>query len=88
VIERTAYVYRKAQQRRLVRGRTINAILAAASYIACRDLNVPKTLKEVAAASSLKLKTLSKSYRVLVFKLNISTPPVIDPMKCIVKVCK
>jgi transcription initiation factor TFIIB len=86
VIERTAYVYRKAQQRRLVRGRTINAILAAASYIACRDLNVPKTLKEVAAASSLKLKTLSKSYRVLVFKLNISTPPVIDPMKCIVKV--
>src|SRR6266498_25362 len=86
VIERTAYVYRKAQQRRLVRGRTIDAILAAASYIACRDLNVPKTLKEVAAASGIKLKILSKSYRVLVFKLNISTPPVIDPMKCIVKV--
>src|SRR6266540_4273396 len=68
-------------------GRTeIDAILAAASYIACRDLNVPKTLKEVAAASGIKLKILSKSYRVLVFKLNISTPPVIDPMKCIVKV--
>ena len=49
MIERTAYIYRKAQQRGLVRGRTIDAILAAASYIACRDLNVPKTLKEVAA---------------------------------------
>jgi transcription initiation factor TFIIB len=45
VIERTAYIYRKAQQRGLVRGRTIDAILAAASYIACRGLNVPKTLK-------------------------------------------
>jgi transcription initiation factor TFIIB len=90
VIERTAYIYRKAQQRGLVRGRTIDAILAAilaaASYIACRDLNVPKTLKEVAAASGIKLKILSKSYRVLVSKLNISTPPIIDPMKCIVKV--
>ena len=86
VIERTAYIYRKARQRGLVRGRTIDAILNAAIYIACRDLNVPKTLKEVAAASGIKLKILSKSYRVLVSKLNISTPPVIDPMKCIVKV--
>src|SRR6478672_3008896 len=86
VIERTAYIYRKARQRRLVRGRTIDTILAATSYIACRDLNVPKTLKEVAAASGIKLKILSKSYRVLVSKLNISTPPIIDPMKCIVKV--
>ena len=86
VIERTAYIYRKARQRGLVRGRTIDAILNAAIYIACRDLGVPKTLKEVAAASSIKLKTLSRSYRVLVTELDISTPPVIDPMKCIVKV--
>jgi transcription initiation factor TFIIB len=86
VIERTAYIYRKARQRGLVRGRTIDAILNAAVYIACRDLNVPKTLKEVADASGIKLKTLSKSYRTLVTELNLSTPPVIDPMKCIVKV--
>jgi transcription initiation factor TFIIB len=86
VIERTAYIYRKARQRRLVRGRAIDAILSAAMYIACRDLGVPKTLKEVAAASSIRLKTLSRSYRVLVTELDISTPPVIDPMKCIVKV--
>ena len=86
MIERTAYIYRKARQRGLVRGRTIDGILTAAIYIACRDLGVPKTLKEVAAASSLRLKTLSRSYRVLVTELDISTLPVIDPMKCIVKV--
>src|SRR5436309_1539241 len=86
VIERTAYIYRKARQRGLVRGRTTDGILTAAIYIACRDLGVPKTLKEVAVASSLRLKTLSRSYRILVTELEISTPPVIDPMKCIVKV--
>jgi len=86
VIERTAYIYRKARQRRLVRGRAIDAILTAAIYIACRDLGVPKTLKEVAAASSIRFKILSRSYRILVTELDISTLPVIDPMKCIVKV--
>ena len=86
VIERTAYIYRKARQRGLVRGRTTDGILTAAIYIACRDLGVPKTLKEVAAASSVRFKTLSRSYRILVTELDISTPPVIDPMKCIVKV--
>jgi transcription initiation factor TFIIB len=85
VIERTAYIYKKARQRRLVRGRTTDGILTAAVYIACRDLGVTKTLKEVAAASSLRLKTLSRSYRILLTELDISTPPVIDPMKCIVK---
>ena len=86
VIERTAYIYRKARKRGLVRGRTIDGILTAAIYIACRDLGVPKTLKEVAAAISIRFKTLSRSYRILVTELDISTPPVIDPMKCIVKV--
>ena len=49
-------------------------------------MGVPKTLKEVAAAISIRFKTLSRSYRILVTELDISTPPVIDPMKCIVKV--
>jgi transcription initiation factor TFIIB len=86
VIERTAYIYRKARKRGLVRGRTTDGILTAVIYIACRDLGVPKTLKEVAVASSIRLKTLSRSYRILVTELDISTPPVTDPMKCIVKV--
>ena len=49
VIERTAYIYRKAQHRGIIKGRTISSILAAALYIACRGLGVPKTLKEIAA---------------------------------------
>ena len=66
IVEKTAYIYRKAQQRGLVHGRTISAVLDAALYIACRELGIPKSLKEIAHASNTKRKTLAKSYRLLV----------------------
>lgn len=85
VVEKAAYTYRKAQQRGIVRGRTIDSILGAAVYAACRELGVPKTLNEVAQASSIREKRLSKAYRILSIELGISIPN-LDPMKCIVKV--
>jgi transcription initiation factor TFIIB len=33
IIEKTAYIYRKAQEKHLTRGRSVSAILAAAIYI-------------------------------------------------------
>ena len=85
IVEKTAYIYRKAQERGLVRGRTIHSMLAAAVYAACRELGIPKTLKEIATASSIRRRMLAKNYRVLKLELDISTP-MVDPMKCIVKV--
>ncbi len=85
IVEKTAYIYRKAQQRGLVRGRTISAVLYAAMYIACRELGIPKTLKEIAVANNIKRTTLAKSYRLLINKLDIKIPN-IDPTKCITKV--
>jgi transcription initiation factor TFIIB len=85
IVEKTAYIYRKAQQRGLVRGRTISAVLHAAMYIACRELGIPKTLKEIAVANNIKRTTLAKSYRLLINKLDIKIPN-IDPTKCITKV--
>ena len=85
VVEKTAYIYRKAQERGLVRGRTISAILAAAIYISCRQAGVGKTLKDIAQGTSVKPKTLSQSYRILLTELDIKSP-MLDPMRCIVKV--
>ena len=85
VVEKTAYIYRKAQQRGLVRGRTISAVLDAALYIACRELGIPKTLKEIAQVNNTKRKALAKSYRLLISELDIKIP-IIDPMRCIIKV--
>lgn len=51
IIEKTAYVYRKAHERRLVRGRTTSAILAASLYIVCREIGPPLTLKDISEIS-------------------------------------
>ena len=85
IVEKTDYIYRKAQQRGLVRGRTISAILDAATYVACRESGIPKTLKEIAGANNIKRKALAKSYRLLINKLDIKIP-IVDPTKYITKV--
>lgn len=85
IVEKSAYIYRKAQERMLIRGRTISGILAAAIYIACRELGTPRTLKDIATDSAIKLKEVARSYRILYFELDLKMP-LVDPMKCIVKV--
>ena len=85
IVEKTAYIFRKAHGRQLVRGRTIDGMLAAALYIVCREMGTSITLKDIAAASNLTYKDISRNYSVLVFELDIKIP-LVDPMKCIVKV--
>jgi transcription initiation factor TFIIB len=74
IVEKTAYIYRKAEKRGIIRGRTIPSILAASLYIACREMLAPKTLKEVAKASNIRVKTLSKEYRLLLTELDLKVP--------------
>src|SRR5919106_1311861 len=85
VVEKTAYIYRKAQSRGMVRGRTVSAMLAAAIYIACREMRVGKTLKDIAQGTNVRPKTLSQSYRILLTELDIKAP-MLDPIRCIAKV--
>lgn len=47
VAERAAYIYRKILEHGLVRGRTITGMVGAAIYIACKDLNTPRDIKEI-----------------------------------------
>lgn len=85
IIEKTAYIYRKAQERGLVRGRTISSVLAAALYIACRESGTSRTLKDIASISNIKRKDIARTYRLLVLELNYKIP-MVDPIKCIVRV--
>jgi len=85
VKERAAVIYRKALDSGLVRGRSIAAIAAAALYAACRATETPRTLKEVAAASSVKRKDVARCYRLLLRELNIKMP-VEDPVRCVSKI--
>ena len=84
-IEKIAYLYRKIQERKLIKGRTIKGALAVASYIACRELGVPRTLKEIAKISNLKEKEIARIYRKVMFELDLKIPQV-DSLKEIIKI--
>jgi transcription initiation factor TFIIB len=84
-IEKAAYIYRKAQLKRLIKGRSITALLTAAVYASCREMMIPRTLKDMTTASNVRRKTISRMYRLLVFELDLKVP-LADPMKCIAKV--
>ena len=85
VIENTAYLYRKAQQRKFLRGRSISGVVCTATYIACRDLGISKTMREIAAASNVKQKNIARVYRQLVREFDYKVPN-IDPIKCVARV--
>lgn len=85
VIEKAAYIYRKVQQKRMIRGRTIAAALAASIYVASREAGVPRTLAEVASIGNVSYKGISKAYRQIVWNLDLKVP-MVDPIKCIVKI--
>lgn len=85
IVEKTAYIYRKAQERGLVRGRTISSVVSAAAYIACRESGMSRTLKDIASISNIKRKDLARTYRLVVLELDLKIP-MVDPLKCIVRV--
>lgn len=71
VVERAAYIYRKALSKKIIRGRTISGMILSALYVACRESNVPRTLQDVANAGNVSFKDLSRNYRVLVKSLDL-----------------
>ena len=85
VTEKAAYTYRKAQESGLVRGDTIDSVLAASIYVALRQSGVPRTLDEISEISNVKLKHAARSYRRIVTELDIKAP-IIDLSKYIMKV--
>ena len=86
ISEKSFYLYRKASSAELVKGRTTEGILSAAIYLACKELGTPKTLKEISDITNLKIKSISKYSRLLILELDLKPIPVIDPIKCIVKI--
>ncbi len=80
VIEKTAYIYRKALEKGLVRGRSIPALIASALYAACRNTETPRTLTDVANGINIKRKDVARCYRLLLRELDLKMP-VVDPTK-------
>jgi transcription initiation factor TFIIB len=75
LLETASVIYRRAIKKRLIRGRSIHNVTAAAIYMSCRQCGVPRTLDEIAKASSLSKKDIGRSYRFMVRELETFVPP-------------
>jgi len=72
----TAYVfYSEAQERGLLRRGSLLGFSAASVYAACRALDIPRTLKEVAEASMVGLREVRRTYRVMASTLGLPVGP-------------
>ena len=85
VIEKTAYIYRKALDKGLVRGRSIPGLIAASLYAACRNTETPRTLTDVANGINIKRKDIARCYRLLLRELDLKMP-VVNPIRCISRI--
>ena len=85
VLEKAAYIYRKALDKGLVRGRSISALIAAALYAACRDTETPRTLKDVSDAGNIKRKDIARCYRLLHRELDLKMP-VVNSIQCVARI--
>ena len=85
IMERSAYLYRKAARAQLIRGRSIKGIVGACVYIACREMDVTRTIMDISKTLQESRGSIAKNYRMLFqnLKLTVSVP---DPIKGIIKI--
>ena len=75
VEEEAARIYTLAVQRGLVRGRSMESVVAGALYAACRRHEVPRTLDELSEASGIDKKEIGRTYRFITRELGIRILP-------------
>ncbi len=75
VEEEAARIYRLAVQKGLVRGRSMESVVAGSLYAACRRHEVPRTLDEISEASGIEKKEIGRTYRFITRELDIKILP-------------
>jgi transcription initiation factor TFIIB len=71
VRDEASRIYNFVLQRGMVRGRSMESVIAACLYAACRSYNIPRTLDEMATASDVERKEIGRTYRFIIRKLGI-----------------
>ena len=75
VRETAAMIYRKAALKKLVRGRSIECVITAALYAACRQCHVPRTLDEISNIAHISRKEIGRTYRYVSRELGLKLLP-------------
>ena len=74
VKEEAAVIYREAVKKKIVMGRSIDSVLAASIYVACRKMKVAVSLDDIAKYSKADKKEVARHYRTLMIRLKIKVP--------------
>ena len=85
VIEKAAYIYRKANEKKLVKGRSIHGLVASCIYAACRDTETPRTLDDVADGINVRRKDVARCYRLIFRELDLKVP-IADPINGVARI--
>ena len=84
--ETAAMIYRKAALKKLVRGRSIECVAAAALYAACRQCHVPRTLNEISNIAHMPRREIGRNYRFISRELGLKLMPT-SPQDYISRFC-
>lgn len=85
VVTNAAYIYRKAIEKKLIKGRTIHGLVAACVYAACRNAETPRTLDDIADELNIRRKDVARCYRLIFRELDLKIP-VADPVRGISRI--
>jgi len=77
-IEQAMEIYRQALEKGVTRGRSVEAMAAAALYTACRMMKMPRPLDEFARYTKTPKEEVARCYRLLLSELNVKVP-ISDP---------
>ncbi|MFW6141042.1 MAG: transcription initiation factor IIB [Candidatus Saliniplasma sp.] len=73
--ETAAMIYRKAVEKNLIRGRSIETVIASSLYAGCRKCDVPRTLTEISDVAQADEKQIGRAYRFLSRELQLKLLP-------------
>jgi len=84
--ERVARYYEQAVNKGLVRGRSIESVVAAITYAVARQFHSPRTLEEISEASGVEKREIGRTYRYIARELGVRILPA-DPVNYVPRFC-
>ncbi|MBI4894461.1 MAG: transcription initiation factor IIB [Candidatus Aenigmarchaeota archaeon] len=84
--ERIARYYEEAVNKGLVRGRSIESVVAALTYAVSREFDSPRTLDEISEASGVEKREIGRTYRYIARELHVRILPA-NPVTFIPRFC-
>ncbi|KAF8622076.1 hypothetical protein AX15_007221 [Amanita polypyramis BW_CC] len=65
-------LYKRSDEEKLLRGKPLDAVIAACIFIACRQAHVPRTFREICNLTNVSKKVLGQCYKALEQAFNLT----------------